>query len=252
MNTLNETMQNLFNTVTKSGTINDSYVKRITRFDALFDSIESKEDGFLLTDINNVSFDVTKYQLLGLVLENPTKLDSYAIRKGGVDNTMLSYSVAAAKQVQTEESPLSLLINIIKQHNKDEICLLQVQQQTAMLSIESLLANIANGGTLKINNTIVDVSSVVSLLNLEKYKEQLNKFQGCFNPIKSDKESLETGSSKQLQVVLFDSEVIDNKIIALYKSNDDDSKTIINSRLTNLGFKGIKWSGKTSLSVDLS
>jgi len=252
MTNLNDAMQYLFNTVTKTGSVNDSYLKRITRFDALFTDFEDSDNGFKLTSNDGTTFNVSKYQLLGLVLENPLKLDSIAIRKGGVDNTMLSYSTNDNKQAKVDDSPLSLLINIIKQYNKDEIAVLQAEQQAAMQNINHILASIAHDGTLKINNDVIDVSSVVSLLNVEKYAEQLNKFTTCFNPAKSTLECTSTGNSKGLQVTLFDAEIVDNKIQALYKTTDDDSKPIINTRLIDLGFTGIKWSGKTSLSVDLS
>ena len=249
MNNLNAVMQNLFNTVTKSGTVNDSYVKRITRFDALFTSIESIDDGFILTDVNDRSFNVTKYQLLGLVIENPAKLDSIAVRKGGVDNTMLSYSASDTKQAIVETSPASLLIDLLKDYYLTEQASLKAK--LAKADIDGLLTVIANTGQLIVDDTSLDVSSIISLVNAAKYAEQLNKFVGCFATIKTDSEALETGNSKQLQVTLFDSEIVENKIVALYKATDLDSKTLINARLAALGFTGIKWTGNTSLTVNL-
>lgn len=251
MKNLNTELQSLFNTVTKTGTVNDSYLKRITRFEALFTNFDEVENGFKLTGNDGVSFQVTKYQLLGLVIENPAKLDSIAVRKGGVDNTMLSYTAFTSndKQAVTTTTAESLLERAIKHALEDDISNLKTAY--SKLSVYDSLLAISKGQDIAVNDTVINVDNIISFLNTEKYKEQLNKFTACFNSIKSDSEALETGNSKQLQVTLFDSEIVDNKIVALYKATDTESKSIINARLTRLGFTGIKWAGNTNLTVNL-
>ena len=248
MTNLNNVMQNLFNSVTKTGVVNDSYLKRITRFEALFTDFEDIDNGFKLTSNDNVTFNVSKYQLLGLVLENPAKLDSIAIRKGGVDNTMLSYSASSVTR-KVEVTPEALVVVMLKEYYEKEIA--HLRRRLADSDIEAMLAVIEKTGTFVLDDNVQDVSEITGLLNAEKYKEQLNKFTACFNPAKSAAECTQTGNSKGLAITLFDAEIVDNKIIALYKATDTTSKEVINSRLVDLGFKSIKWLGKTSLSVDL-
>ena len=249
MKNLTQELQARFNTVTKTGTVNDSFTKRVTRFDSLISSFDDVSEGFILTDSSTLeSYEVTKYQLLGLVIENPAKLTSIAIKKGGVDNTMLSYSASSVAR-KVEVTPESLVVGLLKAHYEAEIQ--NIRARLANSDIDSILGVIENTGTFSLDGNVQDVSEVTSLLNIEKYKEQLSKFEGCFKPAKSAAECTATGSSKGLQVTLFDAEIVDGKIQSLYKITDDTSKEVINSRLVDLGFKGIKWSGKTSLSVDL-
>jgi len=249
MKNLTQELQARFNTVTKIGTVNDSFTKRVTRFDSLISSFDDVSEGFILTDSSTLeSYEVTKYQLLGLVIENPAKLTSIAIKKGGVDNTMLSYSASTVTR-KVEVTPETLVVGMLKAHYEAEIN--HLRRRLATSDVEAILASIEKTGTFLLDDNVQDVSKITSLINIEKYKEQLNKFEGCFNPAKSAAECIQTGNSKGLQVTLFDAEIVDGKIQSLYKITDDTSKEVINARLVDLGFKGIKWLGKTSLSVDL-
>ena len=251
-----------FNTLNSELATNANVIKAYNAFDSVVTESFFDSEGLLNYKLVANPLQVYKISYLQAITPHLIKSEGFfsnsSILEGGVNSSFESWTKAKAKasspaapsaSIDTVES---LTIEIVKDFFTQKIEDLIFRQESLLSDLDVLAESIKDKRELSIFGEIVDIRSVLNLLDAEKHAEELSKIKNCFRSQKTDVESILTGNSKGLTIKLLDAAIAEgSKIEVIYKDVDND-KPLVNQRLIDIGFTGIKWAGKTSLSVNLT